>query len=160
MAYMVHAPYRMCSMGRYVKEFPGYVSAIVTNCMVFTPDDLSKGTPRAYYHSQNCVWDTGAETTVLCPELAEALGLKEMGRGQVGGIGGDHEGWITEVHLGLPSGETFENLLVLVDELPDYDMLIGMDVMREMDVAITNAKGHTIFTFERPSKRSLDFTQE
>ena len=132
MVYIIHDLFLKYSMGKYVKDFPGYVSVIVTNCMVFTPDDLSKGTPRAYYHSQNWVWDTGAETTVLCPELAEALGLKEIGRGQVGGIGGDHEGWITEVHLGLPSGETFENLLVLVDDLPDYDMLIGMDVMREI----------------------------
>lgn len=157
---MVLVLYLKYSMGKYIKEFSGYVSAIVTNCMVFTPDDLSKGLPHAYYHSQNCVWDTGAETTVLCPELAEALGLKEIGRGQVGGAGRDHEGWIAEVHLGLPSGETFENLQVLIDELPDYDMLIGMDVMREMDVAITNANGHTIFTYERPSKRTLDFTKE
>ena len=55
---------------------------------------------------------------------------------------------MTEVHLGLPSGETFENLKVFVDNLPDYDMLIGMDVMREMDVAITNANGNTKFTYE------------
>lgn len=147
-------------MSKFVKEFSGHATAIVTNCMVFTPDDLSKGVPRAYYHSQNCAWDTGSEITVLCPELAEALGLKEIGRGQVGGVGGDHESWVTEVHLGLPSGETFENLKVFVDNLPDYDMLIGMDVMREMDVAITNANGNTKFTYERPSKRDIDFTRD
>lgn len=146
-------------MSSYTKEFTGHVSAIVTNCIVFTPDDLSKGTPRAYYHSQNCAWDTGSEITVICTELAEALGLTEIGRGQVGGIGGeDHESWVAEVHLGLPSGETFENLKVFVDDLPDYDMIIGMDVMREMDVAITNAKGRTKFTYDRPSTRDIDFT--
>lgn len=147
-------------MSSYTKEFTGRVSAIVTNCIVFTPDDLSKTTPRAYYHSQNCAWDTGSEITVICPELAEALGLKEIGRAQVGGIGSeDHESWITEVHLGLPSGETFENLKVFVDELPDYDMIIGMDVMSEMDVAITHSNGHTKFSYERPSKRDIDFSR-
>ena len=147
-------------MSKFVKKFPGYATAIVTDCMVFTPDDLSKGVPRSYYHSQNCAWDTGSEITVLCPELALALGLEEIGRGKVGGVGGDHESWVTEVHLGLPSGETFENLKVFVDALPDYDMIIGMDVMREMDVAITNMNGQTIFTYERPSKRNLDFTKD
>jgi len=148
-------------MGKYVKEFPGHASAIVTNCIVFTPDDLSLRKPRAYYHSQNCAWDTGSEITVICPELAEALGLEELGKGKVDGVGGkEHESWVTEVHLGLPSAETFENLKVFVDELPDYDMLIGMDVMREMDVAITHGNGNTMFTYERPSKRKIDFTKE
>ena len=148
-------------MSAFTKEFANRVSAIVTNCLVFTPDDLTKINPRAYYHSQNCAWDTGSEITIICTELAEGLGLKKIGEAQVGGIGGiDHESWLTEIHLGLPSGETFENLKVFVDDLPDYDMIIGMDVMCEMDIAITNSDGKTKFTYERPSTRNLDFTQK
>lgn len=146
-------------MSKYVKMFPCLASAIVTDCIVMTPDNLSERMPKAYYHSQNCAWDTGSEVTVVCPELAKALGLTEIGRGEVEGIGGNHESWVAEIHLGLPSGETFENLKVFVDDLPDYDLLIGMDVMREMDVAITNSNGMTKFTYERPSVRDIDFTK-
>lgn len=32
-------------MGSFTKEFADNMSAIVTNCLVFTPDDLSKGIP-------------------------------------------------------------------------------------------------------------------
>jgi hypothetical protein len=38
-------------------------------------------------------------------------------------------------------------------------MIIGMDVMKEMDIAITNANGRTKFTYERPSTRNLDFSK-
>ena len=65
-------------MSSFTKEFADHVSVIVTNCLVFAPDDLSKGVPHAYYHTTNCIWDTGAEITVICPEIAEALGLKEI----------------------------------------------------------------------------------
>lgn len=147
-------------MSSFTKEFADHVSVIVTNCLVFTPDDLSKGVPHAYYHTTNRIWDTGAEITVICPEIAEALGLKEIGTGQIGGIGGeDHEIWVAKVHLGLPSSETVENLKVYVDDIPDHDMIIGMDVMKEMDIAITNANGRTKFTYERPSTRNLDFSK-
>ena len=146
-------------MSKYTKIFPCHASAIVTDCIVMTPDDLSVQMPRAYYHSQNCAWDTGAEITIICTELAKALGVTEIGRGEVEGIGGNHESWVAEVHLGLPSGETFENLKVFVDDIPDYDLLIGMDVMREMDVAITNTNGKTKFTYERPSCHDIDFAK-
>ena len=147
-------------MGKYVKKFDGIASAIITNCIVFTPDDLSKVAPRAYYHSENCAWDTGSEVTIVCPELAEALKLEEIGKGEVSGLGVTRESSVVKLHLGLPSGETFEDVEAFVDELPDYDLLIGMDVMREMDVAITHSGGRTKFTYERPSKRDIDFTKE
>lgn len=147
-------------MGSFTKEFADNMSAIVTNCLVFTPDDLSKGVPRSYYYSTNCIWDTGAEITVICPEIARVLGLEEIGRAQIGGIGGtNHESWYAKVHLGLPSEETFEDLVVYVDDLPDHDMIIGMDVMKEMDIAITNTNGKMVFSYDRPSTRRIDFSK-
>lgn len=147
-------------MGSFTKEFADNMSAIVTNCLVFTPDDLSEKVPQSFYHTHNCLWDTGSEITVISPKLAEILCLEKSGEAQVGGIGGfDYKSWTTKVHLGLPSGEIFEDLDVYVDDLPDHDMIIGMDVMKEMDIAITNANGKMVFSYDRPSTRRIDFSK-
>lgn len=42
----------------------------------------------------------------------------------------------------------------------DFDVIIGMDILRTGDMAITNAQNHTVFSFRVPSDtKHIDFTQ-
>jgi hypothetical protein len=74
----------------------------------------------------------------------------------------DGEG-ISPVYLAsvqLPNQVRFTNLRVTVGKLTGFDVLIGMDIMTQGDLAITNLNGNTVFTFRMPSSREIDFTQE
>ncbi len=148
-------------MGKFVTTFDGLADAIVTECLIFPPANLDGGeTIKEYYHTNIAAWDTGAGSVVISPKVAQALSLKSRGRAIITGAGGDKEGYVCRIHLGLPSGELFENVEVVVDELPDYDILIGMPIISQMDFAITHPLGNTKFSYERPSKRDIDFTRE
>lgn len=147
-------------MGKFVTNYNGLAEAIVTECLIFPPADLSKGEQiKEYYHTNIGAWDTGASSVIITPKIAKALCLKPIGKAIIAGTGGDCEGEVCRVHLGLPSGELFEDVEVVVNELPDYDILIGMPIISLMDFAITHPDGNTKFTYERPSRRDLDFTK-
>jgi hypothetical protein len=42
----------------------------------------------------------------------------------------------------------------------DCDLIIGMDVMTQGDLSITNFEGKTIFSFRMPSINRVDFESE
>lgn len=148
-------------MGKFVTTFDGLADAIVTECLIFPPANLDGGeTIKEYYHTNMAAWDTGAGSVVISPKVAKALALKSKGRAIITGAGGDKEGDVCRIHLGLPSGELLENVEVVVDELPDYDILLGMPIISQIDFAITHPLGNTKFSYERPSKRDIDFTKE
>lgn len=148
-------------MGKFVTTFEGLADAIVTECLIFPPANLDGGEKiNEYYHTNTAAWDTGAGSVVISPKVAQALSLQSRGRAIITGAGGDKEGDVCRIHLGLPSGELFENVEVVVDDLPDYDILLGMPIISQMDFAITHPSGNTKFSYERPSKRDIDFTKE
>lgn len=150
-------------MSRFTLTYPGGADALITNCIVMPAVDFSKEEKvTAYYPTDNAVWDTGADTTIIRKSVAEALHLKSIVKSAISGIGGVVSSNIYRVHLGLPSGEALLDLEVmeLPDEQIDYDVIIGMDVIRECDFAITNKDGNTKFSYERPSKRDIDFLIE
>ncbi len=144
-------------MGRYTQVYEDTQSSLRTSCIVF-PIDVQQTKKRFY--SDNALWDTGAEISVISERMVKELGLSAIGEGELGGIGGDSKVSVYEIHLGLPSGELIQNLLVMSDKLPDHDILIGMDVISQCDMAITHPNQQTKFTFERPSKRDIDFTKD
>lgn len=150
-------------MSQFTITFPGGAEALITSCIVMPAADFSKGEKvTSYYPTDNAVWDTGADTTIIRKSIADALHLKPLIKSAITGIGGIVSSNVYSIHLGLPSGEAVFELEAM--ELPDvqmeYDVIIGMDVIRECDFAITNKDGNTKFTYERPSKRDLDFTKE
>lgn len=150
-------------MSQFTVTFPGGAEALITNCIVMPAVDFSKGEKvTSYYPTNNAIWDTGADTTIICQRIARMLQLKPHIKSAITGIGGVVSSNVYRIHLGLPSGEAVLELeaMELPDEQMDYDVIIGMDVIRECDFAITNKDGNTKFTYERPSKRDLDFTKE
>jgi hypothetical protein len=65
------------------------------------------------------------------------------------------------VDLGLPNGVTIRDVLVSCADLgDDIDVLIGMDIIRHGDFAITNVNNHTTFSFRTPSMKEIDYVKE
>jgi len=42
----------------------------------------------------------------------------------------------------------------------DCDIIIGMDIMTQGDLALTNLEGRTVFSFRIPSLHTVDFEAE
>jgi hypothetical protein len=98
------------------------------------------------------LWDTGAECSVISPELSRALGLIPIGTTCIVGVNNTSPAGKVKITLVLPNRIRIPNLTVLVCTLiPGADMLIGMDIMMRGDSIISNGGGTTLFSFAIPS---------
>jgi len=65
------------------------------------------------------------------------------------------------INLTLPNKVIFSYVKVTKTDLgPDFDVLIGMDIITRGDFAVTNKDGKTCFSFRVPSFEVIDFLQE
>lgn len=103
------------------------------------------------------VWDTGATTSVIAKEIARELGLEPLNTVDVETVAGKVPASEYLVSLLLPSNVFMGPMRVIDGILNDADVLIGMDVIGEGDLAVTSKDGKTWMTFSMPSSRHLDF---
>lgn len=143
-------------MSAYTKDFNGIVQAIVTDAIIFPPFE-DGDIPGYRFYTENAAWDTGAEITIISPEVAKALSLKPIGKANVMGIGGDDTAEVYKVTLALPDKKLYRDFFVYCAEM-DYELLIGMDIISQLDFCITNAGSNTTLTFRHPSQERIDFT--
>ena len=117
-------------------------------------------------HEYKCVWDTGAMDTCITPRIVQELGLVPTGRRQFQGVGAAgqegivHDAYTYLVNLYFPHRVIIHGVTVSDAEPGGCDVLLGMDVIRVGDLAISNFKGQTAFTFRTPSIEKIDFVQE
>lgn len=142
-------------MSVLTKDYEGLVEAVATECVVFSPDHAEGEQPKAFVANM-AVWDTGATNTIITPEIVEKLGLKPAMTGGLSGIGGDVESGIYKINLGLPGGILVYDVPAFVsDQLDDYEMLIGMDVILLGDFCLSNKDDRTVFSFRIPTKEHI-----
>jgi hypothetical protein len=61
------------------------------------------------------------------------------------------------IDLELPSGDVIRKLTVPEGIDNGWDVLIGMDVIQQGDLAITNFNNLPRFTFRKPCEETIDF---
>lgn len=108
-------------------------------------------------------WDTGAEHTCICPRVAALLNLQPSGVTRI--ITSTSEAVTNNyiITLTLP-----QNNMILPDievwsmvlDKPDYDLLIGMDIINQGDFCVSNFNGNTTLTFRIPSIVKTDYVIE
>ena len=109
------------------------------------------------------LWDTGASRCSINRKVVEKLQLPITGFTNVIGHSGLRETETYLVEFILPNGHhidhgggPFEVALADIDT-EDFDVIIGMEVIKSGDFAITNYQGQTWFTFRQPSQGRIDF---
>ena len=133
----------------YIKEYEGIVSAILSDAYVFGDEQITSGTiPTKRFFTHNAAWDTGAEVTIISPRVVEALGIKPFEHTSLMGIGGDEQVDVYRIHLGLPNGYLYRNLIVYCSDIDDYDVLVGMNLIAQSDFFFTNINGKNRFSFD------------
>ena len=136
----------------FKQDYGGILQAIITDAFVFDGTVLDiKKVPTRKFFTQNAAWDTGAEVTIVSQRVVDVLGLKPFEHSKVMGIGGVEDVDVYRIHLGLPNGYLYKNLIVYCSDINDYDILIGMDLIAQSDFFLTNINGNNQFIFQIPA---------
>lgn len=106
------------------------------------------------------VWDTGATKSCISHDVAINLGLTSIGKIDVWGIGGKTLKDQYIVNVILPNRVRFLNLTVSEGDLKGFDVLIGMDIMSQGDVAFSNYGKQSAFSFRLPSCGKTDYSAQ
>lgn len=145
-------------MGAFTRHFQEKVDSIVTESYVYAATNLTHGEQVKRVKIVRSLWDTGASVSLISARVAKVLGLSSIGKS---GVSGYNDGVDVKdtylVHIGLPTGDIVTNIMAMEFENDEYDVVIGMDVICNGDLAITNKDGNTTFSFRIPSEETLDF---
>ncbi len=146
----------------FTVRFDGRANILKTPVHIGAAFDHTKTTVSSITHrTYNGLWDTGASSTVITAKAARECGLKPIAVTNVETAGGTQQSKVYLVSIGLPNGVGISSLRVVEGILNgDFEVLIGMDVIGEGDFAITNKGGRTVFSYQSPSIKVIDFVAE
>lgn len=105
------------------------------------------------------LWDTGATGSCIAMDVVEQLKLERMGFQKMRTPSGTRDAGIYQVDVLLPNHVLIESLIVCDSEIGEQGigLLIGMDIIKRGDFAVSNYGGKTAFSFRLPSEGILDF---
>jgi len=134
----------------------GLVDAILTPVELFSDvyDEITS-------YLTNALWDTGAMVSVISSEIVSKLKLDIMDTIHIAGINGESLAEVAIISIHFPNGAVIEDVRVAICNMsPGNEMIIGMDVITQMDIAITNGGGQTQFSFAIPPfENRIDFAK-
>lgn len=132
---------------------------IRTECHICQAFDPSTTSPedRPLIVTCSAVWDTSANKTCISIAKAKELGLIPCGTEKMGHAAGVCYVDKYMINIMLPNHVGIQSLVALGCNLGNTDVLIGMDIINQGDFAISNAGGHTTFSFRIPSLEKIDF---
>jgi len=106
--------------------------------------------------------DTGATGSCISRRFASGAQLKSFKMGKVHSAQGVSVVPVYRVDVLLPNGILITNMDVTeFNGGNDFDFIIGMNILRMGDMALTNAKGKTVFSFRiPPAETHINFVQE
>ena len=131
-------------------EYPSLVLAVKTHIVVTNPMTEIQGEYKA-------IWDSGATNTVISQEIIRALALEPIGVTLVNTSGGIRQTYTYLIHVTLENRVQFQHIRVTEGSIYGADVLIGMDIITQGDLAITNKDKMTTFSFQVPSREKIDF---
>ena len=121
----------------------------------------NSGQPKPARKPFEALWDTGAQVSVVSQSVVSSCGLVASGIQTIRGVGDIPQRTLTFlVDIELPNKVVVTGLRVALSDLPGADILIGMDIIRSGDFAVTNFRGTTTFSFRLPSIGHIDFVPE
>ena len=144
------------------KEFCITVKHKGRSNMLYTPIAISRpsnGIVNQPATQLNCLWDTGASATVITQGIVNTLGLAPTGKtlaNTASATGVPTNTYQIDVYLN--NNLVFRNITVMLGVIvPGLDCLLGMDIIGQGDLSITNLNGNTCLSFRSPSMHEIDF---
>jgi predicted aspartyl protease len=107
--------------------------------------------------------DTGATRSGITHKLANRMKLISKDTKDVGTANGKLNAPLHTIDVILPKEKIIEDLEVveIADDDSGYEFIIGMDIIKMGDLAITYASGKLMFSFRMPpAEKHIDFEYE
>lgn len=104
--------------------------------------------------------DTGATNSSISNKLADGIGLKTIEQCRVDAAGGSHISNVYSIDVFLRNMVSFSNIRSTEFVENDmFDIIIGMDIITQGDLAITNHDNRTVVSFRvPPDNKHIDFS--
>ena len=116
------------------------------------------------YWTINALIDTGASVSCISNRLVNKMGLMSTGSYSYGTAAGEHKLQTYTADVIFPHDKLFKDWEVsefIVREKDNYDFLIGMDILVQGDMSITNTDEKMLFSFRiPPSGKHTDYQIE
>lgn len=145
----------------FTNQAPSIARYLPSTVDIFQPIPNTKPNIRTFI----AIWDTGATSTVITPNVVEKCGLIPSGKTDLHGVAGSKKGADTYlVTLILPNGVRVNGVRVAevstIASQDKCDVLIGMDIITLGDFSVTNVGKKTVFSFRIPSCKTIDYVEE
>lgn len=116
------------------------------------PDSKNLAPPITIFKAR-AIWDTGASTSMITKRVVSALQLQPVGYQTARTPLGEHQVKIYLVNIHLRDNPVFAALSVIEGDLPEADVLIGMDIIGKGNFAIKQKNGKSRLHFKIPSQQ-------
>lgn len=148
----------------FTKEHDAITLAIYTSASVHLPQFVQEvETDAPQPRSVKALWDTGATHSAVSDRLAAGMALPTEDFARISTASGILRVPVYLIRLGLPNHFMFDEVEAVefsYSDEDDYDLIIGMDIMTQGDLSLTNFEGRTVFSFRIPSLNRVDFESE
>lgn len=152
---------RLSECKAFTVKFIGKVNVLETEIKISESYDIrSEDSPPEIVDVKKAVWDTGATCSCISQEIVESLNLSKIDQVINYTANGTRVAGVYLVNVYLPNGVVFSPIRVIDAEILGADILIGMDVINNGDLAITNRNGATWMTFQLPPYHRIDFVEQ
>lgn len=109
--------------------------------------------------SVNALWDTGATTTCVSPNVVQSLSMIPTGKMNSHTASGVSVVNTYLANIILPNHVRVTDVMMMDAAIGQrgFDVLIGMDVITTGDFCVSNYQGKTVLTFRIPSEGLTDY---
>ena len=135
-------------MSRTVTLYPSVQQRLLIDCTIGVPDTLNpiRDAQTVICHG---LIDTGAMVSAISKRVSDFMELAVTGGMELLTANGHADVVDTHiVNVGLGGDVRFPMMQVPCIEMDDEDLIIGMDILSQGDLAITNSGGKTVFMFK------------
>lgn len=151
----------------FTRQYGGKVNRITTPVTVYAAFNPKSGEKPGTPYPTEALWDTGATGSVITASTAVTLGLIPTGLTRLNHAKGTSVSNTYMVNFFLPNKVGVIGALVAECEKIDsgdpavtIGAIIGMDIICQGDLSITNANGATCMSFRTPSITKIDYALE
>jgi predicted aspartyl protease len=145
----------------FTVKYPGISNKLIYEVKVAAAVQSSAGGPPIGTRKYDALWDTGATNSMISQNVIDNCFLKPISIAKIKTAGGELKRPVFLVSLWFTHMVCFPSQVVpLLDPPMGLDVVIGMDVMNQGDLAVTNKNGATVFSFRQPSQTLIDFVKK
>jgi len=139
--------------------YNGKVSVLVSEVHISEPFDQSSVPKSPKLSKFQAIWDTGATNTAITPKVVQTCNLQRTGMAKIDTAKGKMTKPTYLVSVWLPNKVCIPQLRVAETDIKGADVLIGMDLINQGDLAVTN-HGKTSLSFRMPSIQCINFVED